>query len=86
MKAAVDAVPAAVAKIAGAVIGAPAPVAMIAKAPVVKKAKVAKESALVMANVATPAPVPVAKAKAAKKICLVLFILPGWWWRLSGRG
>ncbi len=59
--------PAAVAKIAGAVIGMPVPVAKIAKAPVEKKAKVAKESAPMMADVATPAPVPVAKAKASKK-------------------
>ncbi len=66
-KVAVAAVPAVVATIAGAVIGTPTPMAMIAKAPVVKKAKVAKESALVMADVAMPAPVPVAKAKAAKK-------------------
>jgi hypothetical protein len=65
--AAVAAVPAAVAKIAGAVIGAPAPMALIAKAPVAKKAKMAKDSVPVMADVATPAPVPVAKAKAAKK-------------------
>jgi hypothetical protein len=64
---AVAAVPAAVAKIAGAVIGMPAPVAMITKVPVAKKAKVVKDSAPVMADVATPAPVPVAKVKAAKK-------------------
>ncbi len=85
-KAAVAAVPATVAKIAGAVIGAPAPVAMIAKAPVAKKAKVAKESAPVMADVATLAPVPVARQRQLKNICLVLFILPGWWWRLLGQG
>ncbi len=65
--AAVAAVPPGVAKIAGAVIGAPVLLAMIAKALVVKKAKVAKDSAPVMADVATPVPVPVAKAKAAKK-------------------
>ncbi len=68
--AAVAAVAAAVAKIARAVIGAPAPVAMIVKALVAKKAKVAKGSAPVLADVATPAPVPVPKAKAAKKITL----------------
>ncbi len=65
--AAVAAMPAVVAKIAGAVIGAPAPVTMFAKAPVAKNAKVAKDSAPVMADVALPAPVPVAKAKAADK-------------------
>jgi hypothetical protein len=57
---AVAAVLAAMAKIAGAVIGVPAPVAMIAKAPMAKKAKVAKDSAPVLADVATPTPVPVA--------------------------
>ena len=61
--AAVAAMPAVVAKIAGAVIGAPAPVTMFAKAPVAKNAKVAKDSAPVMADVATPVPVPVAKAR-----------------------
>ncbi len=61
---AVAAVPAAVAKIAGAVIGMPALVAKNVKALVAQKAKVAKESAPVMADVATPMPVPVAKAKA----------------------
>ncbi len=65
--AAVAAVPLAVEKNAGAVIGKSAPVAMIAKAPVMKKAKVAKESAPVMADVATTAPVPVAKERAAEK-------------------
>ncbi len=45
----------------------PAPVAMIAKAPMAKMAKVAKDSALVMADVAKPVLVPVAKAKVAKK-------------------
>jgi hypothetical protein len=64
---AVAAVPAAVAKIAGAVVGAPAPVAKNAKAPVAKRAKVAKESAPVMADVATPVPVPVAKATVPKE-------------------
>ncbi len=61
--------PAAVAKISGAVIGVPAPalVAKNAKAPVGKKAKVAKGSAPVMADVATLVPVPVAKAKAPKE-------------------
>jgi hypothetical protein len=65
--AAVAAVPAAVAKIAGAVVGAPVSVAKNAKALVAKKAKVAKESAPVMADVATPVPVPVAKAMAPKE-------------------
>jgi hypothetical protein len=65
--AAVAAVPAAMAKIAGAVIGVPAAVVKNTKAPVAKKAKVAKQSALVVADVATPVPVPVAKAKMAKK-------------------
>ena len=62
--AAIAAVPAVVAKIAGAVVGVPAPVVKNAKALVAKKAKVAKESAPVMADVATPVPVPVAKATA----------------------
>jgi hypothetical protein len=87
---AVATVPAAVAKIAGAAIGMPVPVAENVKAPVAKKAKVMKESDPVMADVAVPAevvptPVPVAKAKAPQKMRLVLFILPGWLWRLSRR-
>jgi hypothetical protein len=45
----------------------PAPVAKNKKAPVAKKAKVAKERALVMADVAAPTPVPVTKAKAPKE-------------------
>ncbi len=65
--AAVAAVPPAVEIIARAVIGKSVPVAMIAKAPVTKKSKVAKESAPVMADVATPAPVPVAKERVAEK-------------------
>ncbi len=65
------------------------PVAKNMKVPVAKKAKVTKESAPVMADVAAPTevfpvPVPVAKAKTPKKMCLVLFILPGWWRRLLG--
>jgi hypothetical protein len=64
---AVAAVPTAVAKIAGAVIGAPVPVAKNTKVLVAKKAKVAKESAPVMADVATLVPVPVAKAKAPEE-------------------
>ncbi len=65
--AAVAAVLTAVAKIAGAVVGAPAPVAKNVKAPVAKRAKVAKESAPGMVDVATPMLVPVAKATAAKE-------------------
>jgi hypothetical protein len=69
---AVAAVPKVAGKISGAVVGAHAPVAKNAKALVVKKAKVMKESALVMADFAmtaevVPAPVTVAKAKAPPK-------------------
>jgi hypothetical protein len=87
--AAVADVPTPVAKTAGAVIGTPMPVAKNMKVRVAKKAKVMKESAPVMADVAALAkvvsvPVPVAKAKVSKQMCLVLFILLGWWWRLLG--